>query len=89
MSTQANILIVEDREDWRDIVCTAVSKAGYTVHAASSYEEAIAPLGEKKFDLAVVDPVLDMANRFNRDGLSVIQTIMEKQAGISIVILTG
>ena len=42
-----------------------------------------------KLDLAVIDPVLDRDNRFNRDGLSVIQKLTETQPDIPIIVITG
>lgn len=89
MSSQSSILVVEDREDWQDIVCNAVQSEGVLPYAASSYESALAALQTRQFDLAIVDPVLDRENRFNRDGLSVIQKICELQPDLPVMILTG
>jgi DNA-binding SARP family transcriptional activator/ActR/RegA family two-component response regulator len=89
MTHPANILVVEDREDWQDIVCEALTGEGYTPYTAASYQEALAVLGRQTFDLAVIDPVLDRVNRFNRDGLSVIQKITELQPGIPVIVVTG
>ncbi len=89
MTHKSNILVVEDREDWQGIVCRAVETEGGIPHPANSYESALAALNYQKFDLAVIDPVLDRENRFNRDGLSVIQKIGELQPEIPILILTG
>ncbi len=90
MTHQYNILVVEDREDWQDIVCTTISAEGHIPHSAYSYQEALAILDKQKFALAVIDPVLDRTNRFNRDGLSVIQKIGEThQPDIPIIVVTG
>ena len=87
MST--NILVVEDRSDWRDILSTTLEQEGHHTHQAASYQEAVAALAQSKFSLAVIDPVLDMTNRFNRDGLSVIQKICEIQPLMPVIIITG
>ena len=89
MSPQANILVVEDREDWQDIVCGTISAEGHLPYPALSYQEALDILDSQKIDLAVVDPVLDRTNRFNRDGLSVIQKISEVRPAMPIVVVTG
>jgi DNA-binding SARP family transcriptional activator/CheY-like chemotaxis protein len=90
MAEQAHhILIVEDRADWQDILGSTLLQHGYVPHAADSYQQALAALTAEKFSLAVIDPVLDMVNRFNRDGLSVIQKIRETQPNIPVIILTG
>jgi DNA-binding SARP family transcriptional activator/ActR/RegA family two-component response regulator len=85
----SHILVVEDRADWQDILGTTLIQHGYSPYPAFSYQDAIAALNSEKFSLAVIDPVLDMGNRFNRDGLSVIQKIRETQPNIPVVILTG
>jgi DNA-binding SARP family transcriptional activator/CheY-like chemotaxis protein len=89
MTNKFNILVVEDREDWQDIVCSAVTAAGHVPYSAISYEDALVALEAKKFKLAIVDPVLDRDNRFNRDGLSVIQRVCETQPDTSVLIITG
>jgi DNA-binding SARP family transcriptional activator/ActR/RegA family two-component response regulator len=83
------VLVVEDRADWQDILSTTLKQSGCTPHSAFSYQEALEALQAKIFSLAVIDPVLDMANRFNRDGLSVIQKIREFQPATPVIILTG
>ncbi len=89
MTHNFDILIVEDREDWQDIVCSAVLAEGHTPHPTDSYESAVAALTAQKFSLAIVDPVLDRSNRFNRDGLSVVQKICELQPHTPVLIITG
>jgi len=89
MMQHTNILVVEDREDWQEIVCDTISAEGHVPYPALSYQEALDILDKQKIDLAVIDPVLDRANRFNRDGLSVIQKISERQPGLPIVVVTG
>lgn len=89
MTNLVNILVVEDRADWQDIVCHTILAKGYTAYAASSYHEALRELEAQPFDLAVVDPVLDRHNRFNRDGLSFVQKISEVQPQTPVVIITG
>jgi two-component SAPR family response regulator len=89
MTQQSHILIVEDRADWQDIVSSTVSAEGHLTNTVSSYDSAISALGKQKFDLAVVDPVLDTDRRINRDGLTVLQKITELQPGTPMVIVTG
>jgi DNA-binding SARP family transcriptional activator/ActR/RegA family two-component response regulator len=90
MTNQSSkILVVEDRADWQDILCSALAQQGYIPRSAGSYQEALNVLGLEKFNLAVVDPVLDAFNRFNRDGLSVIQKIRETEPAMPVIILTG
>ncbi|MCB0154874.1 MAG: response regulator [Anaerolineae bacterium] len=89
MSHKSNILVVEDREDWQSIVCSAVEAEGHQPHPANSYDKAVLALAAHNFDLAIVDPVLDRGNRFNRDGLSVVQKICEVAPRMPVMIITG
>lgn len=89
MTNSVNILVVEDRADWQDIVCQTIMGKGYTARSAASYQEAIQELEVAQYDLAVVDPVLDRHNRFNRDGLSFVQKISEMQPQTPVIIITG
>jgi DNA-binding SARP family transcriptional activator len=89
MTQAANILVVEDRSDWQEIVCKTIAAKGYKPYAAGSYQEVLPLLAGQRFDLAVVDPVLDIHNRFNRDGLSVIQKLGETQPTVPLIIITG
>ncbi|MCB0164858.1 MAG: response regulator [Anaerolineae bacterium] len=84
-----HVLVVEDRHDWQDILCTTLNDHGYTAHPTTSYQDALAALTTHHFSLAIIDPVLDMANRFNRDGLSIVQKIRETHPKIPIIVLTG
>ena len=81
--------MVEDRGDWQEILCKSLSREGYIPQAVASYEEAMAALKAEGFDLVLIDPVLDIANRFNRDGLTVVQKICEVQPTMPIVVITG
>ncbi len=85
----AKILVVEDRADWQDILCTTLAQQGHTPRSAGKYQEALNVLGLEKFSLAIIDPVLDTLNRFNRDGLSVIQKIREIEPAMPVIIITG
>ncbi len=89
MSHQPKVLVIEDRADWQDILCQALAREGYESHSVISYEEAVAALKAEVFGLALVDPVLDATNRYDRGGLSVIKKIREFESKMPIVIITG
>lgn len=89
MSQQINVLVVEDRIDWRNILTEALAREGCIPYPTTTYQEAVTALEMGRFDLAIIDPVLDITNRFNRDGLSVVQKICEVQPNLPIVVITG
>jgi CheY-like chemotaxis protein len=82
-------LIVEDLDFWQDVLCEALAEAGYRVYIAPSRAEALEALGRNKFQLAVIDPVLDDTNRRNRDGLRVLQHILDEQLDMGVVLVTS
>ncbi len=89
MSSSPHVLIVEDLDIWQSALSEVLADAGYRVCIASSYVGALTALAQDKFHLAVIDPVLDDANRRNRDGLRVLQHILNEQPGICAVVVTS
>jgi CheY-like chemotaxis protein len=82
-------LIVEDLDFWQDALREVLTDAGYCVWVASSYTEALDALAQKKFHLAVIDPVLDDINRRNRDGLRVLQHILDERPDTCAIVVTS
>lgn len=83
------VLVVEDRADWQSIVRADVEQVGYTAHTTASYDEAIAALNTTEYMLLIIDPVLDTRNRFNRDGLSVLQVARTRYPNLPVIVITG
>jgi CheY-like chemotaxis protein len=82
-------LVVEDLDFWQDALGEALAEAGYQVYIAPGRAEALEALARNKFQLAVIDPVLDDTNRRNRDGLRVLQHILDEQLGMGVVLVTS
>lgn len=89
MNSSPHALIVEDLDFWQDALFEILADTGYRVCAASSYAEALDALGQNEFHLAVIDPVLDDSNRRNRDGLRVLQYILDQRPNTCAVIVTA
>ena len=71
-------LIVEDRSDWQNIIAKALTSMDWEYDIASNFEQALILVESKYYDLAVIDPVLDNANKYNRDGLRVMAELHKK-----------
>jgi len=84
-----HVLVVEDLDFWQDALCEILVDTGCRVHTASSYSEALDTLDQNEVHLAVIDPVLDDANRRNRDGLRVLQHILDQRPDICTVVVTA
>jgi DNA-binding NtrC family response regulator len=89
VNASLHALIVEDLDFWQDALSEVLIDAGFQVCTASSYAGALEALARDKFHLAVIDPVLDDADRRNRDGLRVLQHILDQQPGIHTLVVTA
>ena len=87
--TEYHALIVDDLSCWQDTLHEALADAGYRVCIAVSYAEAMDALGRQQFHLAIIDPVLDDANRRNRDGLRVLRHILDQWPDVRSVVVTS
>ncbi len=89
MSPSPLALIVEDLDFWQDTLREILADAGYQVRIASSYAQALDLLAQNEFNLAVIDPVLDDTNRHNRDGLRVLQRILDERPATRAIVVTS
>ena len=87
--TEYYALVVEDLSCWQDTLNEALTDAGCRVCVVASYAGAMDALGRQRFHLAIIDPVLDDANRRNRDGLRVLQHILAQLPDICSVVVTS
>jgi two-component SAPR family response regulator len=89
MTAKIHALIVEDLDFWQDTLREVLSDAGYQISVAASYTTALDALGQHKFGLAVIDPVLEDTNRHNRDGLRVLRHILDKSPATRTIVTTS
>ena len=68
-----SVLVVDDGEEYRDVVCRRLKRLGFTIHCAASGEEALSFVTKSSVDLILLDIVMP--------GLSGIETLARlKQA---------
>ena len=79
------ILVVDDEEGQREIVCGMLARLGYTAEAVSSGEKALEFLREHSLDLIVLDMI--MPNGFN--GLETYEAIVKIRPGQKVIIASG
>lgn len=82
-------LVVEDRVDWQSILSRTIMNMGGSVDVASNYRYALTLLEHHRYDIAVVDPVLDNANKYNRDGVRVIHEIQQRYPHTPLIVVSG
>ncbi|WP_437494611.1 response regulator transcription factor [Sorangium sp. So ce1014] len=55
MATRAKILVIEDDRDSSDMLAEMLGMAGYEVESASTADQAIAALTERRYEAALLD----------------------------------
>lgn len=81
-------LLVEDEENWRELLAELLEEGGFQVVACSSYGQALSVLRRGDFRLAVVDLSLSSSlNDNNQDGLRLVQRA--QSAGLATVVVSG
>jgi DNA-binding response OmpR family regulator len=81
---KARLLIVDDEQNIRLSLVRALSMMGYCVEEASSGHEALALVGQKPYDLMMLDIRMP-----GMDGTEVMHRVRELQPDLLIIILTG
>jgi DNA-binding NtrC family response regulator len=78
------VLVVDDQESMRTLLKDMLEVVGYDVTLAESGEQALAILGESRFDLVLSD-----LNMPGMDGTALLRTVKAKYVGVPVVIITG
>lgn len=78
------VLIVDDDRDIRESLTDMLRHEGYLVESASSGNEALSHAKQRQYGAAILDIQLPDLN-----GLSVLKVLMELDASLPVIILTG
>ena len=84
VSEMPTVLIVDDEEAIRDLICEELTEAGYICDIASNVDEALTKLGTNNFDLALLDIKLP-----GMSGMDLLKMIGELYQMIKIIMMTG
>ncbi len=82
----AEILIVDDNADIRNIINELIIDAGYESRMAANYKQAIAEIDNKLPDVAILDVKLDKGDN---DGIELLSHIKSKNKDIPVIIISG
>jgi DNA-binding NtrC family response regulator len=84
VSSTGWVLIIDDEAEIRESLETLLGLEGYAVESAGSAEEGLARLGERTFDLVLLDLALP-----DRSGMEVLADIRAQDGQLAIIMITA
>jgi len=86
----SRILIVDDQQNWREVMSSLLSDSGYDVDTTESVFDAWKLLKSKTFDIAILDVRLVDRNPYDVQGIELLEQMKERLGErFPIVIMTG
>ena len=84
MEIRSRVLVVDDEESIRFTFENFLSEEGYDVTTAINYNDALAVLDQKEFDLIIIDIILG-----GKTGLDLVEEIRVRDLSCQVVIITA
>ncbi len=81
MKRQGRILIVDDKETWRDALSNILQRDGFKTDSAATIDEALNRLKETFYHLAVLDIRMEEGDQTNAEGMHLLTRIDESGLG--------
>ena len=82
----AEILIVDDNSDIRNILNVLISDAGYKTRVAANYNQALKEIDKKIPDVAILDVKLDKGDN---DGIQLLSHIKSITKAVPVIMISG
>ena len=82
----AEILIVDDNPDIRNIINDLIIDVGYKTRLAANYNQALSEIDKKLPDVAILDVKLDKGDN---DGIELLAHIKSKNKDVPVIIISG
>ena len=82
----AEILIVDDNADIRNIINELIIDAGYKTRVAANYNQALSEIDNKLPDVAILDVKLDKGDN---DGIELLSHIKTKNKDLPVIIISS
>lgn len=80
----ADILVLDDDKSIRTGFRRLLTAAGYRVSTAESYQEALARMDEREFDLILADMILG-----DRCGIDILEEVNQRKLKTRVIIMTA
>src|ERR1700719_835276 len=84
LPSAGSVLIIDDEAEIRESLETLLELEGYAVQSAATGEEGLARIGERSFDLVLLDLALP-----DRNGMDLLAEIHLQDPGLSIIMVTA
>jgi two-component system, NtrC family, response regulator AtoC len=84
MNNKGKILVVDDEASLRTLLSNELARAGFTVEAVGSGEEALSRIREDFFHVILLDIIMPKTN-----GIEVLRTIKKEHIVSEVIVLTG
>ena len=82
----AEILIIDDNPDIRNIIRDLINESGYKTRVAANYNQALKEIDKKLPDVAIIDVKLDKGDN---DGIELLSHIKKKNKDVPVIIISG
>ena len=82
----AEILIVDDNADIRNIINDLIVEAGYKTRVAANFNQALSEIDKKVPDVAILDVKLDKGDN---DGIQLLSHIKSKNKDVPVIMISG
>ena len=84
MSGSGSILIIDDEAEIRESLQTLLEMEGYDVEAAATGQQGLNRIGQRSFDLILLDLALP-----DRNGMDILADLRAQDPGLSVIMITA
>lgn len=81
---KANVLLVDDEEDFTSTLCERMEDRGLDVDISSTGPDALQKVDDKTYDAVVLDLAMP-----GMDGIETLKRLLAKQPDLQVILLTG
>lgn len=84
-----DIIVVDDRDNWRNIIVESLNPLSYSILSIANFEEAKFAIKFRPFKLAILDLNMHDADEESREGWELLAIIDQYRIAGKVLIVTG